>query len=574
MVRQRDVVDRGALKQIMNNRKVFVIGIDGGTFDIILPMIKRGELPTIASIMEKGVWGNLSTTIPSVTVPAWISCVTGMNPGNYGLFYFTGNSHFYDEGCIQDATKVKTKSIWHLLSDHQKKSIIVNVPFTVPPANIHGVMVALRGLTVGSSEKLLSTHPPELEEHLIKSLFLDEAIREFNKFGGAEGQMTKEVALNRRIELGKVLTKKTKEICLQLLKNHHDTDFFMSVFRSTDWLQHYFLGYTDPHHPLYTDELFKRYGDVIQKEYQRVDAAIKDILKEVKDATIILLSDHGGGPLYNFFYANVWLRKNGYLEIIGNRTKPSFMWEKISLTKCFSKIGVKTEVFKNLKIPVLRAKSKPAYEEIDWMRTRAYAAPIGININLKGREPCGSVDEVDYNSMCETIRNELYQLKNHQGREIIDKVYRREEIYSGPYVNEAPDIIYLFKDTHYVPRLDVFYPSIFQEIPSDTIVTGQHISSKVDGIIMMQGPDIKPGSELSGAHIMDITPTILYLMGLPIPENMDGRILTEFLQEEFIAKNPPIYSGPSELPHWENEGMSQEEENMIKNQLKQLGYLS
>lgn len=557
----------------MNNNKVFVIGIDGGTLDIILPMIERGELPTIASFIEKGVWGNLSSTIPSVTVPAWISCVTGMNPGKFGLFYFTGNSHFYDEGCIQDATQVKAKSIWHLLSDHQKKSIIVNVPFTVPPANIHGVMIALRGLTAGSSKKLLSTHPPELEEQMMKTFFLDETMREFNRFGSAEGRLTKEVALNRCIELGSIITEKTRDVCLYLLKNY-DMDFFMSVFRSTDWLQHYFFGYTDSHHPLYTEELFKRYGKVIQKEYQRVDSAIGDILKEVQDATIILLSDHGGGPLYSYFYANVWLREKNHLKIIGNRTKPSLNWEKIPLNKCFSKIGVKTKFFQNVKIPVLRTILKPAYKEIDWSRTTAYATAIGININLKGREPCGIVNESDYDRMCEKIRDELYQLKDNTGKEIVDKVYRREEIYSGPYVNEATDIIYLFKNTHYVPQLDVFYPGIFQEIPLNTTITGQHISSKVDGIIMMKGPTIKPGSKINDAHIMDITPTILYLMGLPIPKNMDGRILTGFLKEEFVANNPPVYSDQGGLPHWENEDMTQEEENMVKDQLKQLGYLS
>lgn len=557
----------------MNNNKVFVLGIDGGTFDIILPMIERGELPTIASFMEKGVWGNLSSTIPSVTVPAWTSCVTGMNPGKYGLFYFTGNSHFYDEGGIQDATKVKAKSIWHLLSDHQKKSIIVNVPFTVPPANIQGVMVALRGLTVGSSKKLLSTHPPELEEQIMKTFFLDKAIHEFKRFSSAEGRLAKEVALNRCIELGSIITEKTRDVCRYLLKKY-DMDFFMSVFRSTDWLQHYFFGYTDPHHPLYTEELFKRYGKVIQKEYQRVDSAIGDILNEVQDATIILLSDHGGGPLYSYFYANVWLKEKHHLKIIGNRTKPSLHWEKIPLNKCLSKIGVKTKFFQNVKIPVLRKILNPAYKEIDWSRTMAYATTIGININLKGREPSGIVNVGDYDRMCEKIRDELYQLKDKDGREIIDTVYRREEIYSGPYVNEAADIIYLFKDTHYLPQLDVFYPSIFQEIPLNTIVTGHHISSKADGIIMMKGPAIKPGAKINDAHIMDITPTILYLMGLPVPKNMDGRILTGFLKEEFVANNPPVYSDQDGLPHWETADMTQEEEDMVKDQLKQLGYMS
>ena len=106
----------------MKNNKVIIIGIDGATFDIILPMMKRGELPTFKNIIDKGAWGRLMSTYPPHTVPAWASCVTGVNPGKIGLFDFCKDSHlFYDEGSVATSTDIKVKPIWSLLSDRGKK---------------------------------------------------------------------------------------------------------------------------------------------------------------------------------------------------------------------------------------------------------------------------------------------------------------------------------------------------------------------------------------------------------------------------------------------------------------------
>src|SRR4030043_1953109 len=119
--------------------RVLIIGIDGGTFDIMQPMVERGELPAIASIMRNGVWGNLTSTIPSVTSPAWLSCFSGINPGKLGIFYLTRNSHStYDEGPPVDITKIKL--LWHYPGDNGKKVLCI-MPFPFPPAKVNGIMV-------------------------------------------------------------------------------------------------------------------------------------------------------------------------------------------------------------------------------------------------------------------------------------------------------------------------------------------------------------------------------------------------------------------------------------------------
>src|SRR4030042_2948995 len=121
--------------------RVLIIGIDGGTFDIMQPMVDRGGLPAIASVMKNGVWGNLTSTIPSVTSPAWLSCFGGVNPGKLGIFYLTRDSHrTYDEGPPIDYSKIPVKLLWHYLSDNEKKVLCV-IPFRFPPVKVNGVMV-------------------------------------------------------------------------------------------------------------------------------------------------------------------------------------------------------------------------------------------------------------------------------------------------------------------------------------------------------------------------------------------------------------------------------------------------
>jgi predicted AlkP superfamily phosphohydrolase/phosphomutase len=137
----------------MKDNKVIIIGIDGGTFDIIRPMVQRGELPVLASLMEKGVWGELRSTIPPITAPAWVSFMTGKNPGKHSIFEFIGDIHKNYTGRVLSAIDIKAKTIWSLLSDIGKRLILVNLPVTYPPKNVNGIMIT--GIGTPSEERSL-----------------------------------------------------------------------------------------------------------------------------------------------------------------------------------------------------------------------------------------------------------------------------------------------------------------------------------------------------------------------------------------------------------------------------------
>lgn len=554
----------------MGKNKVVVVGIDGGSFDVILPMIERGELPHIASIMKNGVWGNLHSTIPSVTLPAWLSFLSGVNPGKLGIFYLTRDSHAtYDEGRPADISKVPVKFLWHHLSDNGKKVLSV-IPFPFPPTKINGVMVSNTGAETGLNE--LKSYPPGISRELTDALPIKGIADSSRNSRQGDGRTFREEFLDNVIRLAGMTTEVTREISSYLLKRY-EWDFFITIFKSTDDIQHRFWAFMDPAHPLYDDKEGEAYGDVIFDTYRRIDKAIGDILSQAGDATVVMLSDHGMGPIHKFFYANRWLSENGLLKVKGERRKAAFRITKISLRAIFEKFNIRINGVPNLNMPVLRRKSLPVPDEVDWNRTRAYATTFGININLEGREPQGIVKSDEYDGLCEALRGYLYRLTDPEtGKRIVEKVYRRDEIYTGPYLYDAPDIVYIFKRPFYHAKKDLFPSAVFEGISRREIVTANHLNHTSTGIFLAKGPDIRTSERLDGIHITDIAPTILYLMGLPIPKNMDGRLLWEALRDGMDAERPPSYVDSEDLRELV-EGLSPKEEEIVKEQLRQLGYI-
>lgn len=555
-----------------NKERVLVIGIDAGTFDVIQPMVEKGKLPAIASIMRDGVWGNLSSTIPSVTSPAWFSFFSGVNPGKLGVFYLTRNSHgTYDEGPPVDVSKIPVKLLWHYPGDHGKKVLCI-IPFPFPPAKVNGIMVTNIKVDVIGNTTTFKSYPAEIAQEISNVFSCNKVIDDRKHFKQSYGRNSKEEYLNNVIKMSNVTTEINKELSLHLL-SRYEWDFFITVFNTPDAIQHLFWSYMDPSHPLYNVKGRKVYGNVVYDTYRQVDKAIGDILRQAGDVTVIIVSDHGMGPIHKFFYANRWLMERGVLKVKGDRSKPSLSMTRIPLKNIAEKIKIRVNHIPNLSIPVMRRKPLPIPEEVDWNRTKAYATIFGININLEGREPQGIVKNDEYDKVCESLREELYQLRDPEtGEKIIEKVYKREEIYSGPYLEDAPDIVYLFKQPFYYVKKDLFSSEIFKKITSKESIRANHLNHSSKGIFLAKGPHINSKGPLEGVRIIDIAPTILYLMGLPIPKNMDGRLLEEILQRGLMTDRPPVYVDAADSPE-RVEGLSHDEEEKVMEQLRQLGYV-
>ena len=553
--------------------KTIIIGIDGGTWDVMLPLIKKGKLPNIARLMETGVWGNLHSTYPPITVPAWVSCVTGVNPGKIGLFHFLNDIHDDYKGKVPNPENIKIKRIWDILTEYHKKVILITIPFTNPPPVVNGVVLSSARLGM---PQVIDTYPKYLLSELMK--FLDITVESFRKEFAFKTEMRQQLSREEYLEkISKISLKFIQRIYQTVLYliQHYDWDFLMVVFSSTDLLQHHFWAYQDINHPFYERHLAQKFGNVIEKAYLLIDKTIGAIKENCsKDMNIFVVSDHGFGPLHKQFFVNNWLIKERWLSLKRN----AYNFSLIEFSKILSKLNLDffkkcvPSAFLKIKLPILKKKTWP--ENINWDKTMAYGAGAGININLKGREPEGIVaSKKEYDDIVDEIKRKLFQVKDPEtGENIIDKVFRQEEIYKGPYTKNAPDLLFFFKSSEYLPKYEVKGKDFIQVLDKGDLLNGHHWSC-FNGIFILNTPYIKPGIQVNNAHIMDITPTTLYLMGLPVAEEMDGRVWIEVVKPEFQKKYPLRKVKYNHYKEKREIKFGKEEEEEIKRQLQDLGYL-
>jgi len=551
------------------NARVVIVGLDGATFDLILPWIKEGKLPSLSYMIENGVYGELKSTIPILTPAAWSSFMTGKNPGKHGIVgFFIREKDSYAVEVI-NSTHRSAKEIWTTLSENGKKVGIVNVPLTYPPKRVNGFMISGM-MTPPNSDNF--TYPSLLKEEVEKVVggsTLDPLLTSLEK---------EEVFINELFDS----TEKMAKISLFLVEKQ-EPDLFMVVFNGTDYIQHRFWKYIDPKHPEYKAEKSVKYRKMFLHFYQKVDEIFGNFLKMADEkTTVIVMSDHGAGPLHKYIHVNSWLMQTGLLKL---KKRPT-----TRLKRFLYKIGANPEKIlnalfsihlANIRIRINRTDEKlqsissrlfMSFSDVDWTKTKAYSIGSGIiYINLKGREPSGTVSPgQEYESLREQISTHLHELKDPEtGKSVIEKVYKKEEIYTGPHIDTLPDIVFTPK-----PGYTTFEEHEFAAnsvITQSKIVSGTH---KLNGILMMKGCGIKKSTALQGANIMDLAPTVLYLLGLPIPTDMDGRVLEEALTSSYLRLNPIRYTKDSTHFLQKKRDQVYEDEEEIKSKLRALGYIA
>ncbi len=541
----------------MKNGRVFVFGIDGATFDIILPAIRRGRLPHLRALIEGGSWGRLQSTVHPVTPMAWSSFATGANAGKHGIFDF-----FRVDGKgirLNTALDRKMGAIWTYLSQSGRNSIVLNVPFTYPPEKIKGIMIP--GFDAPRVERRIF-HPELVYDELIK------------QFGDYRLDWTFPIWEKFDLEayLGKV--KQTishrADTSLYLLR-HHPWDFFMVLFSSIDHVQHFFWCYP------------KGRG-IIEDAYEMVDESLGKFLASLPEGvTVIVMSDHGAGPIHGILYLDNWLAKEGYLR----RRRLNLQSALFRQCKYYLRKTLSTRSRKWLRAVFSRLRNRLEGVEyassIDWNQTRAYSFGLygNIYINLMGRNPWGIVEPRDYNTLCEQIATKLHGLVDPKtGERIVERAYRKEELYSGPYTDQAPDLVVQWRDYAYFTNRGIdkgksvfgddlkMVTSEYSEYP----ITGTH---RIEGVFIAQGPHIRPRYE-ANANIIDLAPTILHVLGETVPAHMDGRVLNEIFEEGFLQTLTMGDESPKKKMPIETEEafpLSEEEETSVRERLKSLGYL-
>lgn len=544
----------------MKNKSVLIIGLDGATFDYIDPLIDEGKLRSIAKLIKNGVRSKLKTTVPPITGSAWPSFMTGKTPAKHGVFDFI-QQEIKEDVSLVDSRSIVGETIFDILSRNGKKVISINVPVTYPPWKINGIMIT--GML--SPENAEITCPPELKKELgdyridIKTSYKE----------GKEQEMID--------DLEDLLIKRTK--LTKKLLSEEDWNFAMVVFRGVDIIPHYFRKYMDPGHPGYARSN-KKYRDAISNIYEKTDKAIEEVCGVIPDdTTIFMMSDHGHGRLRKMINLNMWFLKKGFLAL-KKSPKVSLKYNlfKIGLSpqnvyNMLSKFGIQNIIqnfSRQTRNKILN--SMLSFTDVDWNRTKAYSlGHIGqIYVNLKGREPFGIVNKgEEYEKVRDEIIQRLKELKDPDTDDyVIEKLVKKEEIYSGPYLDNAPDLFVFTKNEEYdcfalmAQNTDIFCDHFKKQ-------TGKHTLH--GGIFVANGPEIELGMEVDGANIIDITPTVLYLMGLPIPDDIDGRVLKEIFKPQFVKRNKLRFEKSKRVDKVKLTEEGEQEE--IKERLRNLGYL-
>lgn len=561
----------------MSPEKILIIGLDGATLDLIKPWVVEGKLPNMARLLEEGTHGPLRSVPNMNSAPAWTSFATGKNPGKHGIFYFDERIPGTYERRYLNGGHRAGKSFWRILSEAGKRVIVINVPMTYPAEEVNGILLA--GLDSPGIESPGFAYPPSILDELrsnVGDYIIEPGIPGFIKAG------KKDLALKRLYQ-----TIDRRVAYARYLMSNYPWDLAIVVFTATDAVQHFFWKDMDPSHPEHDEQEAGLFGDTIFKVYQRMDEVIETLIREAGDAITIIMSDHGGGfNQRGAEYLNPWLEMMGYLSY----SKPSD-----NVLKRMRGILLKQLAFlyrqldrhfpRELKLklatllPGLRTRVETAIrlKDIDWSRTLAFAdgARDEIWINLAGREPKGTVQPEDYESVRSAIIEALSKCRDPaNGKRVVEWAYRREEIYWGPYVNKAPDICIRWRTDFVISGLvtDGVRASRGVLSPLRAPNNGGH---RLNGTLTIKGQNIKKGTKIEGAQIIDLAPTILYLWGESIPRDMDGRVLEGVFEPRFLANNPITFRDPEaeERTDYGQEGYTEEEKREIEERLKGMGYL-
>ncbi len=558
--------------------RVVVIGLDGATFALLRPWLESGELPCLSRLYREGVSGVLTSVVPPLSPEAWSTFMTGKHPGQHGVMnFFTIRPGSY-ELCFNTGANVQEQTLWRRLSDAGRRVGVVGVPMTYPPEPVNGYLIS--GLeTPGVGAQF--TYPAHLAEELRRE------VGAYDIHGDLLGRATPEAYLARLLRM---IDNQAKSVCYLL--SRYPADLSVVVIGATDRAQHCFWKFSDPRHPHYDPKSPPVLANALKRVYARTDAAVETMLNCVPDPkTVIVMSDHGFAPCHRLIHLNCWLERYGYLTSargseatysLAQRTwqgagRRAPRWLKDWLKATLPSVRQHVQSFLML-------------SRVDWSQTRAFSLNNQhgyIYLHRKDRFPQGIVEPgAEAEALCRSLAADLEQfVDTRTGERVVDRVYRVAELHPGPAKDRLPDLIVMWRDG-YMARAEA-NERIGRQCPEALVGSDLHLGDigrlisieqsgahAPDGILMAHGPGLARGT-VEGANIIDLAPTILHLMGEPVPEDMGGGVREELFPPGYLAAHPVQYtSGSSTREEVANRPpYSAEEAKQVEQHLQDLGYL-
>ncbi len=458
-------------------RKAILIGLDCAAPDLVFSRFIN-RLPNLRRMMRLGVYGELESCDPPITIPAWSVMTSSKSPGILGLYGFRhrkGSS--YRDVWIASSNRVKVRRIWDCVADAGGKSCIVGVPPSYPPFPLDGWLV---GCFITPDTNREYTHPPSLRDEITKLVGdypVDVEFRIEDKRG-----LIKDI---------REMTKKHFEVVRHLIRTR-DWRLFMFVEIGLDRVHHAFWKYFDETHHLH--EPGNEFENVMEEYYVYLDQELGELLKIADDDTVVLVaSDHGGKPMRGAFCINSWLEKQGLLRL----KKPAQ--------------------------GIIRLEDA----DVDWGKTVAWGWGgyyARIFLNVKGREEQGVVDPKDYERVRNEVANRIQRIRGPNGEVWNTKVLVPDEAYPACR-GDPPDLMVYFDDLYWRSAGTIGHGNLY--LPENDTGPDDAVHDK-KGLYIYYDPKRDLGSVVRDMNIIDVAPTVLMAMGLPIPADMEGRALDIF----------------------------------------------
>jgi predicted AlkP superfamily phosphohydrolase/phosphomutase len=548
--------------QGMSASRVVVIGLDAATFDVIDPMISQGQLPTLDRLFRSGNRGTLRSTTHPLTTQAWTTMTTGVNAGRHGMWDF----------CERDASGYRLKlvngsyrrspTIWDRLSAAGRRVGVVNVPFTWPAREVNGFLLA--GLDSAGREAGMS-YPAS-------------AIRELReRLGHLEFDHAMPLDDNGVVDLEHVRRAAEQKVeTVRWLADRFDPELLWVVFMPADHIHHLCWPEWEEH------GIESRVAEV----YRILDRAVAELVELAgPEADLLIVSDHGGGRLNRVLNINAWLAQEGFLTYVGGRRRlGSRELGRLALHRTLEQRRRLPKSVRNTlkqRFPRFRERAHELKEftVIDWPNTRAFAYGIFGNVvlNVRGRELHGTVEPgEEYERVRDAIAERARELRDPEtGESIVAAVHKREDLFHGPALAKVPDLLLEFKQYAWLGKGNLIArtPSIWDRIRiapgSKESYVGSH---RHEGIVALSGPSAAPGADLS-ASIEDIAPTVFYLLGEPIPDDLEGRLLMEAVDPALLEARPPEYVESDAITVAPERGYSADDIGEVEERLRGLGYI-
>lgn len=528
--------------------RTLFIGLDGATFTVLDSLVKQGAegqvMPFLSSIYAGGTRCRLLSTPNPLTPPAWMSLMTGKSPGRHGIFDFIRAEESDDDVffTLYDSRQNLAETIWSIASRQGKRVAALNFPFTAPPpSNLNGFMVPgfvpWRHLRRNSSPADFYDRLKALPGVDPKGLAWDfeQEKKAIDLLSDEERENWVRYHLPREAQWFKIA---------EHLLAEEPLDLMAVMFDGVDKLQHQAWQFIAPGFPGSDDGGYgRRMRQLCMDYFRQLDGFIEKLVSAAgPEVQTFIASDHGFTSTYEVVRINAYLHEKGYLK-----------WKPVSDT------------------PESVRRQNSMFSNLQWKDTVAYCrtpSSNGITIRVARKPGASGIRPEDYETFRDSLIKDLEDLRDPEtGERIISSIHKREEVFPGPAMEDAPDLLLGLRDFGFVS-----IKKLSPVVERRREIAGTH---HPEGVFLACGPGINKGMALGEMKIEDVAAILLYSLGLEVPEDMEGRVAEGIFTADHLARRPVLIGDAAKLVANEGrtENMSEDEKNKIMSQLRMLGYM-